>query len=108
MAGNGNPKSMANLKPTKKGDVLNPYGRGGKDGTKGLSLKNLLKARLAKMEKDEIDSFFEGLLLKARDGDHQAMKLLLLMNDEPLESVKVEADTGVRIQITMPAKDNDC
>lgn len=102
-----NPKSMANLKPTKKGDVLNPYGRGGKDGTKGLSLKNLLKARLAKMEKDEIDSFFEGLLLKARDGDHQAMKLLLLMNDEPLESVKVEAESGVKISISIPPKEEE-
>lgn len=108
MAKKLNPASLANLQPIKAGEVKNKYGRKGKDGTKGLSLKNLLKARLAKMEKDEIDSFFEGLLLKARDGDHQAMKLLLLMNDEPLESVKVEADTGVRIQITMPAKDNDC
>ena len=109
MAGKKNvqPASLANLKLYQKGGVANPYGRGGKDGTKGLSLKTNLKNRLAKLSDAERESFFDGLLAKGAEGDVNAIKLMLMMNDEPLEQIKVEADTGVRISIQMPAKESD-
>ena len=95
------PAQLANLKPAVKGQILNPTGRGGKEGKGGFSLKTLLKNTLAKMEPSEREVFLAGILQKAAMGDVPAFKLVLEMNDE-LTQVVAE-DNGVRISIQMPA-----
>lgn len=105
-----NPKgNVKNLKPIQPGECRNPHGRKGKDGTGGMSLKGELKAHLNRLTQAQRENFFNGLIAKCIEGDVNAIKLATLMNDEPLEAVRVdaEADNGVRISISMPAKDTD-
>ena len=105
MAKKVSPASLANLIPAKDGDIRNKYGRKGKDGLGGFSLKMHLKMMLNKMEPDERDGFIAGLLLKASSGDVAAFKLVLEMNDE-LTQVVAE-DNGVRISIQMPPMEDN-
>lgn len=103
MAKKVSPVSLANLKPAKDGDIRNKYGRKGKDGLGGFSLKMHLKQMLNKMEPDERDGFIAGLLLKASTGDVAAFKLVMEMNGEG-DGITQE-DGGLRINVTLPPKE---
>lgn len=100
-----NPVSKANLIPAKPGDIKNPNGRKGKDGTKGLSLKNEFKQYINRISADERDAVWTGLYTKAMMGDVAAIKLWVELNGERVvDDIATETDTGIRVNITLPAK----
>ena len=106
MAKRVNPASLANLKPNKGGEVANIYGRRGKSGTGGLSLKNEFKKFITNISEDERNAVWTGLYTKAMLGDVAAIKLWVELNGEQVnEQVQVQ-DNGTRIIIQMPPKDD--
>lgn len=104
--GNISPASLANLvPPVAKGEVRNPHGRKGKDGTGGITLKGEFRDFIKRVSKDERDAVWIGLMTKAMQGDTQAIKLWVELNGEVVnEQVQVQ-DNGTRIIIQMPPKD---
>lgn len=103
---NLNPAGLANLKPATKGEVRNPAGRKGKDGTGGFSLKESYRRFLSTMDQDAQNAVWSGLYLKACGGDVPAIKLFVELNGEIVnEQVQVQ-DNGTRIVIQMPPKDD--
>lgn len=100
---NMNPKSINNLKPIAKGEVKNPYGRKGKDGKGGLSLKNEFKRFIENMEEADRDAVWAGLWMRATTGDVSAIKLFVELNDEKIVSDAPPAtDNGPKIIIQIP------
>lgn len=99
--------SLAGLKPAKKGDVTNPWGRRGKSGCEGFTVKGLLKRTLERLTDQARESLLLGLIAKARVGDVQAIRLITELNDELLGTAAVlqgAVDEGVRISVVMPKK----
>lgn len=86
--------SLANLIPIQPGEVRNKYGRAGKDGTGGFSLKATLKNYLNNLPKAEKDNFFSGLYRKVREGDVAAIKLIAELNGEMVTQVEVQNALG--------------
>lgn len=102
-----NPAGLANLKPVQKGECRNPWGRKGKQGDGGLSLKESYRKFLNHLSEDEQNAVWMGLYTKAMLGDVQAIKLFVEMNGEQVnEQVQVQ-DNGTRIVIQMPPKDDE-
>lgn len=92
----------------KKGEVRNPWGSYGKDGLPPFNLKKQLQRSLNMMDQKQRDSFFLGLLMKAREGDVNAIKLCALLNNEKLEDAKVQVEgEGIKININVPAREAD-
>jgi hypothetical protein len=103
MAGNGNPKSMANLKMIKPGEVRNPNGRKG-----AFSLKTSYKKWLSTMDEPARNAMWDALYVKACSGDTKAIAMIIELNDERvIEDVQVDTDNGVKISITMPSKSEE-
>lgn len=101
-----NPTGIANLKPVVKGEVRNKYGRKGKDGNGGFSLKESYRKFLSTLDEDAQNAVWTGLYIKATSGDVSAIKLFVEMNGEIVnEQVQVQ-DNGTRIIIQMPPKDD--
>lgn len=102
-----NPNSLANLRPNKKGECRNPWGRSGKDGNGGFSLKTNYQTWLSHLSDRERDEIWKGLYAKAIAGDPSAIKLLVSLNNE---NPDFEPDTnkadGTNITIVMPNKNN--
>jgi len=97
---NGNPK---NLKPNYEGRNINPMGRKGKDGTKGLSLKGSYKKFLENMPIEEHDKVWLGLLRKCRDGDTAAIKLMIELNGEQVNDKLLDVvESSAKIVINIP------
>jgi hypothetical protein len=99
--------SLAALKPIKKGEVRNPYGRRGKSGCEGFTMKGLLKRTLERLTDQARESLLLGLIAKARVGDVQAIRLITELNDELLGTAAVlkdAVDEGVRISVSVPKK----
>lgn len=86
----------------KPGEVKNPYGRKGKDGMGGVSLKKEFKAFLNRMTTEERDAVWMGLMTKAMMGDVPATKLWVELNDEQVNEQRVEAEAGAQIVINIP------
>lgn len=86
----------------KKGEIKNPYGRKGKDGTGGVSLKQEFKNFLNRLSPDERDAIWIGLMTKAMTGDVPATKLWVELNGEQVNEQKVEATSGAQIVINIP------
>lgn len=85
-----------------KGEIKNPYGRKGKDGTGGVSLKQEFKNFLNRLSPDERDAIWIGLMTKAMTGDVPATKLWVELNGEQVNEQKVEATSGAQIVINIP------
>lgn len=99
------PKRMPNGK-LGPGNNNNPWGRRGKDGKQGFSFRTGFDMFVSRLTDEERAMMWQALFQKAANGDTQAMKLLLQYNrelDQP--KVEVEADTGVRVSICMPPKE---
>lgn len=92
--------SISNLRPIQKGEVRNPYGKRGKSGFGGFSLKNNLKCFLSMLTPTQRNNFFNGLYTKATEGDVQAIKLMAELNDE-MQSVTIDGSLGC---VILPAK----
>lgn len=108
--GNMNPASLANLvPPIAKGEVRNPNGRKGKDGTGGVTLKGEFKRYLQGRSVEERDAVWTGLWTKAMLGDVAAIKLWVELNGEKIiEDVQVDTgDKGPKIIIQMPPMENN-
>ena len=100
--GNLNPASLANLKPIAKGECRNPYGRKGKDGTGGITLKGEFRDYIKNATKEQRDAVWVGLWNKAMSGDVAAIKLWVELNGEQVNEQKVEATSGAQIVINIP------
>ena len=98
--------NLATLKPCQKGEVRNPYGRKGKSGKGGLMLKTEYQAWLASLSEDQRKLVWNALYAKACNGDIQAIKLLVSMNNENPDYIPEEtADTAPTVTIVMPTKE---
>jgi len=86
----------------KPGEVKNPYGRKGKDGTGGVSLKNEFKSYLNRLSQSERDAVWTGLFTKAMLGDVPALKMWVELNGEQINEQKIEATAGAQIIINIP------
>lgn len=86
----------------KPGEVKNPYGRKGKNGTGGVSLRTEFKAYLNRLSVDERDAVWAGLYNKAMLGDVPALKMLVELNGEQVNEQKIEAASGAQIVINIP------
>lgn len=86
----------------KPGEVKNPYGRKGKDGQGGVSLKHEFKAFLNRLSVDERDAVWNGLYMKAMTGDVPALKMLVELNGEVVNEQQIEATSGAQIVINIP------
>lgn len=86
------------------GNNNNPWGRRGKDGKQGFSFRTGFDMFVGRLTEEEKALMWQALFQKAAQGDVQSMKLLLQYNKEldNAAKVEVEADTGVRISLTMP------
>lgn len=94
----------------KKGEVRNPWGSYGKDGLPPFNLKKQLQKSLNMMNQKERDAFFYGLIMKAKEGDVNAIKLCALLNNEKLEDNKMSvesSDNGIKISINVPSKEEE-
>ena len=93
----------------KPGNSLNPWGRTGKDGTKGFSLKSSYKRWLKTLSPEEQNKMWNGLFLKAKRGDISAIKLFIELNDEVINTQRILPDelagTTNQLIINMPAKE---
>lgn len=93
----------------KPGNNLNPWGRTGKDGTKGFSLKSSYKRWLKTLPPEEQNKVWSGLFLKAKRGDIAAIKLFIELNDEVINSQRLLPDevggTTNQLIINIPAKE---
>ena len=90
----------------KKGDPpRNPWGRRGKSGKEGLSLKNSYREYMGQLDDDERDAIWRGLVMKGRMGDVPAIKLIIELNGEQVNEKVVIPDDGTRILIHMPAQE---
>ena len=89
------------------GNNNNPWGRRGKDGKQGFSFRTGFDMFVSRLTEDERALIWQAMFQKAANGDVQAMKLLLAYNKE-LEApkVEVESDTGVRVSISLPPKED--
>lgn len=89
------------------GNNNNPWGRRGKDGKQGFSFRTGFDSFVGRLTEDERALMWQALFQKAAQGDVQAMKLLLQYNKEldNAAKVEVEADTGVRINLTVPQRE---
>lgn len=97
-------KSIANLKPIKPGEVRNPWGRSGKDGNQGFSLKYTFKRFLQDLTPDKIELIWKALYAKSLEGDTKSIELMVKLNDEVLEAHNNLA-ANEQIIINIPAKD---
>ena len=86
----------------KPGEVKNPYGRKGKDGTGGVSLKKEFKAYLNRLSVAERDAVWTGLYTKAMLGDVPALKMLVELNGEQVNEQRIDAGAGAQIVINIP------
>ena len=94
-----------NLKPIAKGEVRNPYGRKGKSGLGGVSLKTSFKAYIASLDKYAQNDVWEGLYRRCCSGDPAAIKLLVSLNDECPDYIpEVQGEQAPHITIVMPPK----
>lgn len=98
-----NPASLANLvPPVAKGEVRNKFGRKGKDGTGGITLKGEFKKYIQNISEDERNAVWTGLYTKAMLGDVAAIKLWVELNGEQVNEQKIEATSGAQIVINIP------
>lgn len=101
--GNLNPASLANLvKPIEKGEVRNPYGRKGKDGKGGITLKGEFRNYIQNISKEERDAVWLGLYTRAMSGDVAAIKLWVELNGEQVNEQLVQSESGAKIVINIP------
>lgn len=101
--GNISPASLANLvPPVAKGEVRNPHGRKGKDGTGGITLKGEFRDFIKRVSRDERDAVWIGLMTKAMQGDTQAIKLWVELNGEQVNEQLVLSESGAKIVINIP------
>jgi len=75
--------SKEHLKPVQKGQVLNPWGRKGRDGTKGMTsktLKELLETKLYEVDvntgRNAAEVIIEQVLRQASRGDLKFIDLI--------------------------------
>jgi len=95
-----------NLKPAKPGDVRNPWGRAGKNGMGGLSLKTNFRNWLNRIPEAQRQAIWDGLYRKACSGDAAAIKLMVSLNDEcPDFQPDTTTDTSNQVTIVMPPKE---
>lgn len=108
MAKKINPASLANLRPIKEGEVKNKFGRKGKSGTGGLSLKGEFRDYIQNATKEQRDAVWVGLWNKAMSGDVAAIKLWVELNGERVvDDVHVDTGSnGPKIIIQMPAMED--
>lgn len=96
----GNPQ---NLNPNYEGKNINPAGRKGKNGDKGLSLKGSYKKFLEKLAPEDHDKVWLGLLRKCRDGDVASIKLMIELNGEQVNDKLLDAvESSAKIVINIP------
>lgn len=99
-------RALANLKPSKKGEVRNPYGRWGKGGIensfKGMLTKILFNSDLNGSTKAEM--LMEVLIAKGMEGDTKAIDMIMDRYEGKVkDTVKVESDDGLACMI-LPSK----
>lgn len=96
-----------NLKPIKKGQVLNPDGRKGKNGKKGFSILGAFRNQINnEMDPMDFKMILNGLCDKAKAGDTKAIELLIKINNEKIEADNNNAQfNGPTLIIHMPKKD---
>lgn len=105
--GNLNPKSLANLvDPIKPGEVRNPYGRKGKDGKGGITLKGEFRDYIKSISAEERNAVWIGLYTKAMLGDVAAIKLWVELNGEQINEQLVQSESGAKIVINIPKADD--
>lgn len=85
-----------------KGEIKNPWGRKGKDGNGGVSLKNEFKAFLNRLSQDDRDAVWAGLFSKAMMGDVPALKMWVELNGEQINEQLVQSESGAKIVINIP------
>lgn len=99
-------KSLACLKPSKAGEVRNPWGRWGKNGMEG-SVKGMLHKLLYGEVidgKTRGEMLMEVLLSKAMEGDTKAIDMIMDRTEGKVkEQVKIESDDGLACMI-LPSK----
>lgn len=100
-----NQKSLDNLVPLKKGQVLNPWGRKGKSGTGGVSLKNSYQKFLNMLSPEHRQAIWDGLYRRACSGDATAIKLMVTLNGECPEFNQSTDSQAPQLTIVMPPKD---
>lgn len=100
------PNSLANLTPVQKGQILNPDGKKGKTGDKGLSLKASYKKYINSLPPSDHDKIWAGLFHKCRTGDVAAIRLLVELNDEQVNEKITAEDDGARIIIHIPKQED--
>lgn len=93
------PNSLANLTPVQKGQILNPDGKKGKTGDKGLSLKASYKKYINSLPASDHDKIWAGLFHKCRTGDVAAIRLLVELNDEQVNEKVVDSGLGLGVVI---------
>lgn len=103
-----NSKSLENLKHAKKGEpTRNPWGRKGKNGLGGFSIKSGAKAFLSLLDEEQRTNFFIGLYNKCLDGDVPAIKLMAELNSELDSNPKVEVGSGAQVVVMVPPREDD-
>lgn len=102
------PKQLANLKPAGPGNNLNPAGRKGKTGDKGMSLKQILKKQFEQFPPEAWEAIARGLVFKAQEADVKVLEYMHKIMDDPLENKsEAEESNGPQIIINMPKKDEE-
>lgn len=87
-------KSLANLKPQKKGEPAhNPNGRKGADGTGGLSLKNKFRKYMQSLSPEAHDAIWFGLIAQAQNGNTAAIKMIIELGGEQVNDQLIEMDS---------------
>jgi hypothetical protein len=104
MARKMSPNSLSNLRPIVSGEVRNSWGRNGKDGNGGMSLKSSYKEYINKLPNTEHDKIWSGLFQKCRSGDVAAIRLLVELNDEQINEKMVISGNGLGVVI-LPQKE---
>lgn len=96
--------NVENLTPFEKGKVSNPYGRRGKSGKGGFSLKTSFKNYLRTLDADSQRAIWVGLHTKAASGDPAAIKLMFELNGEWSNQLDLNVGSGLGCVI-LPAKE---
>ena len=104
------------LKPVKKGQILNPWGRCGKDGNGGKTsktLKDLLKQKINEIDPETGKSFAELIieqgLRQAKRGDLKFIELLWYrLEGKPRQEIDqtITGNSSGLGVVILPSKDN--
>ena len=101
-------KQLANLKPALPGNNLNPAGRKGKTGDKGLSILAKGKKWLYDMDKNDpefLHRMFLGQYFKACEGDTKCYDKLIELNGEKVDDNNENTNSAPQVIINMPKSD---